>query len=252
MKLPLKTTVLIAGLSLAFGYWMATGATSLDSSLTKLGALPAKDEVTALVSTSSSNEQNLESGLLDALRLNKKTMERLGDSGRAIQAYMRDNFVSKRPNVRADYTDYYLVKAPAKFMGHDLIVIEEEYLSNYVGCCVSPGAGVTVKVADSTKNLEKFANENGCTLADNVDLQGELEHGFGTIVLRVRQRLSSAPTPTSPPAQAMGQSVALPQHTALGPSIDLPALSDYLAAFRFVLTKAGPCETRLCNHSSAR
>lgn len=121
-----------------------------------------------------SSDQELETDLLNALRLNKKTMERVGSSGKAIQAYMREGFINQRPNQRADYTDYYLVKKPTKFMGHDLVMIEEEYMSRYVGCCVSPGAGVTVKVVSSTENLEKFANENGCTFSDQVDLQHEI------------------------------------------------------------------------------
>mgnify|MGYP001758737813 FL=1 len=87
---------------------------------------------------------------------------------------MREGIVNKKPNQRADYTDYYLVNKPAKFMGHDLIVIEEEYMSQYIGCCVSPGVGVTVKVIGNTKNLENFARINGCTFTDNVNLQEEL------------------------------------------------------------------------------
>ena len=120
------------------------------------------------------NDQSLESGLTSALRLKKGTTERIGNSGKAIQAYMREGIVNKKPNQRADYTDYYLVNKPAKFMGHDLIVIEEEYMSQYIGCCVSPGVGVTVKVIGNTKNLENFARINGCTFTDNVNLQEEL------------------------------------------------------------------------------
>ena len=78
------------------------------------------------------NDQSLESGLTSALRLKKGTTERIGNSGKAIQAYMREGIVNKKPNQRADYTDYYLVNKPAKFMGHDLIVIEEEYMSQYL------------------------------------------------------------------------------------------------------------------------
>jgi len=65
-----------------------------------------------------SNNQDLEVGLIDSMRLNKITKTRLGDSGKAIQAYMREGFVNKRPNQRADYTDYYLLKKPARLMGH--------------------------------------------------------------------------------------------------------------------------------------
>jgi len=120
------------------------------------------------------DDKVLENGLADALRLKPGTTERAGNSGKAIQAYMREGVVNKKPNERADYTDYYIVKKPATFMGHELVVIEEEYMSKYVGCCVNPGAGITVKVNGSPKNLEKFADENKCSFADKVDVQGEL------------------------------------------------------------------------------
>lgn len=120
------------------------------------------------------NDQDIEGGLISALRLKKGTTERVGNSGKAIQAYMREGIVNKKPNQRADYTDYYLVNKSAKFMGHDLIVIEEEYISRYIGCCVSPGAGVIVKVTRNTKDIEEFARTNGCTFTDNVNLQEEL------------------------------------------------------------------------------
>ncbi|MGK5081299.1 hypothetical protein [Janthinobacterium sp. HLX7-2] len=60
------------------------------------------------------------------------------------------------------------------FLGHELVLIEEEYITHYIGCCVSPGAGVTVKVHGSTKNLQQFARASHCTLTDHVDLAQEL------------------------------------------------------------------------------
>lgn len=100
---------------------------------------------------SAADERALENGLANALRLKPGTTERAGDSGKAIQAYMREGAVSKKPNQRADYTDYYLVNKPVSFMGHELVVIEEEYMTNYAGCCVNSGAGITVKVHGDRK-----------------------------------------------------------------------------------------------------
>jgi hypothetical protein len=121
------------------------------------------------------SDRELEAGLLDALRLKAGTVERLGDSGTAIQAYMREGVAAGKPNRRFEYTDYYLLKKPAKFMGHDLVLIEEEYPSKFIGCCVNPGAGVTVRVVGDSRNLEEFAEANGCTLTDNLDLQDLLK-----------------------------------------------------------------------------
>ncbi|MEG1052040.1 MAG: hypothetical protein RSF79_08330 [Janthinobacterium sp.] len=112
----------------------------------------------------------LEKGLTHALHLKQGTTARVGTSGKAIQAYMREGYIGKHPNQRADYTDYYLLKKPASFMGHELVLIEEEYITQYIGCCVSPGAGVTVKVRGSTQKLQAFARAQRCTLTDPVDI----------------------------------------------------------------------------------
>ncbi|MGX9781546.1 hypothetical protein [Janthinobacterium lividum] len=124
----------------------------------------------------------LESGLIHALQLKKGTTERVGTSGKAIAAYMREGYIGKHPDQRADYTDYYLLKKPASFMGHELVLIEEEYITQYIGCCVSPGAGVTVKVRGNTQKLQAFARAQRCTLTDPVDVQ----HALNDVAIKTR------------------------------------------------------------------
>lgn len=124
----------------------------------------------------------LEKGLTHALQLKKGTTARVGTSGKAIQTYIREGYVGKRPDQRFDYTDYYLLKKPASFMGHELVLIEEEYITQYIGCCVSPGAGVTVKVRGSTQKLQAFAIAQRCTLTDPVDI-GQL---LGEVAIKTR------------------------------------------------------------------
>jgi hypothetical protein len=68
---------------------------------------------------------------------------------------MQQGLVNKRPNQRADYTDYYLLNKPAKFMVHDLLVIEEEYMSKYVGCCVN----VKEHTLRTQQSLAPFSNQ---------------------------------------------------------------------------------------------
>jgi hypothetical protein len=111
-----------------------------------------------------------EVGIAYAIQLNKSDSTRMGKSGLAIQAYMRDEIVDRKPISRIDYTDYYVTKKPMKFMGHDLIVIEEEYPSQWIGCCASPGLGLTVKLNGSPKSFMDFAKQNGCTFDANVNL----------------------------------------------------------------------------------
>ena len=85
----------------------------------------------------------LETGLAQAMHLKKGTSERVGTSGQAIQAYMHAGLIDSKPNQRADYTDYYLLNKPARFMGHELVMIEEVahnvHGDFYVedGCCTS-------------------------------------------------------------------------------------------------------------------
>lgn len=127
-------------------------------------------------------DPGLESGLIHALQLKKGTTERVGTSGKAIAAYMREGYIGKHPDQRADYTDYYLLKKPASFMGHELVLIEEEYITQYIGCCVSPGAGVTVKVRGNTKKLQAFARAQRCTLTAPVDVQ----HALNDVAIKTR------------------------------------------------------------------
>ncbi|WP_219133566.1 hypothetical protein [Janthinobacterium sp. UMAB-60] len=119
-------------------------------------------------------DPGLETDLIHALHLKQGTTARVGTSGKAIRAYMREGYLGQHPDQRSDYTDYYLLKKPASFMGHELVLIEEEYITQYIGCCVSPGAGVIVKVLGSTKTLQAFARAQRCTLRDPVDIRHEL------------------------------------------------------------------------------
>lgn len=118
----------------------------------------------------------LETMLTDALRYDPVKAERVGNSGKAIQAYMRAGIVNKKPNIRADYTDYYLVKKPASFMGHELFMIEEEYMTQYIGCCVSEGAGITVRLKGEDSALKDFAKNNACSVESQVDMPAQLKY----------------------------------------------------------------------------
>ena len=123
---------------------------------------------------SASADLDLEKVLATALRLKKGTTGRLGEPREAIEAYISKGVISKKPEMRADYTDYYVVKTPASFIGHDLLIIKEEYMSTYVGCCVNPGLVIVVKVNGNPKSLHKFADTNKCFMEDNIDVQKEL------------------------------------------------------------------------------
>ena len=119
-------------------------------------------------------DDTLEQSLINAIEQNKTSASRDTLYGSAIRAYKNQNYINKKPNNRADYTDYYLLNKPATFMGHDLKVIEEEYMSAYIGCCVSPGLGLSLKIRGSLTGLKAFAGENGCSVEENINLYQEL------------------------------------------------------------------------------
>lgn len=133
------------------------------------GALSLACSLTQAETTRSTHQ--LEYLLTDALRYDPVKAERVGNSGKAIQAYMRAGIVNKKPNTRVDYTDYYLVKKPASFMGHELLMIEEEYMTTYLGCCVSEGVGITVRLNGDDTALKNFANANACSVESKVDME---------------------------------------------------------------------------------
>ena len=114
----------------------------------------------------------LEEKLINALSLDKTTnkRKRLGNSGKAIQAYIKEGALRKKPTTRINYTDYWKIKGNnSYFMGHRLLVIEEEYMTKDIGCCVDPGIGITVRVMRDTSSLKRFASENACSFTYEID-----------------------------------------------------------------------------------
>ena len=121
----------------------------------------------SLSTTVVAQDKSLEQGLLTSMSIfiNKEgSIERSESSGEAIQSYMTQRYIDKHPNFRYDYTDYYLLNKPALLLGHDLKVIEEEYPSQYIGCCVSPGVGAVVRQKGSLNSLQAFAQKNRCSI----------------------------------------------------------------------------------------
>jgi hypothetical protein len=113
-----------------------------------------------------SAEQKLEQGLIQAMSLNAKTGERLAEPGPALRAYIQAGVVKAKPERREDYTDYRTVRKPAYLYGQQLVELEEEYLTKFIGCCVSEGLGASLKITDPQRlgELQAFAKSNGCKL----------------------------------------------------------------------------------------
>lgn len=116
---------------------------------------------------SAASDRTLEKGFVDALRYDGST-HRQARAGKAIRAYKAAGVLPQRPQ-RQDYTDYYVVRKPTTFMGNPMVLMVEEYMGAYVGCCVNPGAGVYVRVTGSIGAMHDFARLNRCRVEEYPD-----------------------------------------------------------------------------------
>jgi len=101
--------------------------------------------------------------------------DRLVPPGKAIQAYIRKGYLTLKPETRIEYTDYRMLRKKAYLLQQELVVIEEEYMSKWVGCCVSPGVGVIVRVVADTEDLAAFARKHKCSIKEQKDTKRSLE-----------------------------------------------------------------------------
>ena len=88
-------------------------------------------------------------------------------------------FIAKKPNIkRYDYNDVYNVKKPLSFKGQNVVLLTDEYMSEYVGCCVSEGWGAVIAKTSDLAPLKQFAKKNQCSLSirdkSNVDYYGSI------------------------------------------------------------------------------
>lgn len=86
-------------------------------------------------------------------------------------------FIAKKPDIkRYDYNDVYNVKKPLSFKGQNVVLLTDEYMSEYVGCCVSEGWGAVIAKTFDLAPLKQFAKKNQCSLSirdkSNVDYYG--------------------------------------------------------------------------------
>lgn len=122
---------------------------------------------------SASSELFLQEALLKSLTLKPGTDERMLDSGKMIVTFANHGYVNLKPDARIDYSDYRFFKKPTHIFGHEIIVIDEEYFKEWVGCCVNPGISITLKLNGDVRALQEFAVNNKCRL----DFDGDGYYG---------------------------------------------------------------------------
>lgn len=127
---------------------------------------PKSGQQDAASGAAQATDEALAAGLVGAMRLNADRTERLNEPGEAIRAYIKAGYVRLKPELREEYTDYRVVRLPATLFGQALLVIEEEYLTKFIGCCVNEGVGVILRVTADRAPLKVFASANGCSISD--------------------------------------------------------------------------------------
>ncbi|HEY4582403.1 MAG TPA: hypothetical protein VIG88_06000, partial [Lysobacter sp.] len=107
--------------------------------------------------------------LLAALKLKPGTFDRQGAADAAVRAYIDAGLVPAKPDARVDYSDYRLLRGPATLLGHDLVALDEEYMIEHIGCCVSEGLAVALRLRPAGGDLAAFAKANGCSVQGDAD-----------------------------------------------------------------------------------
>lgn len=97
-------------------------------------------------------------------------------SGLAIQEFMKAGIVNKKPEARVDYMDLYAIHKPYKIMGHDLVGIGEEYMTQYAGCCVNENVTIVVRSNGDDESIINFAEQNKCKIDENYDVEQDTQY----------------------------------------------------------------------------
>lgn len=80
----------------------------------------------------------------------------------AIKTLIDHGLVPAAPDRRSDYTDYRFVDGDITFLGHDVLAVTEDYLIEWIGCCVDPGIGVVLRKPADLSALIAFSEDNAC------------------------------------------------------------------------------------------
>jgi len=121
---------------------------------------------------------SLEEQLTEAIKVNEKGDDRLGDRGQVLKAYAQAGIIYSQRTLRSDFEDTYVLRKPANFLGHDLLAIIDDHGreagDSESGCCPTEGFTVYVRIVGDDRNLRHFAEINRCDFSDGRELQGQL------------------------------------------------------------------------------
>lgn len=115
-----------------------------------------------LAASAGAVEQKLEAALTEAMTANRAAGQRMLPSGAAIKQFIKAGFVRRKPEARQDYSDYRRLRKAFTFMGETVVSLEEQYLVEFIGCCVDEGIGALLALEGSGDAVEAFGKANGC------------------------------------------------------------------------------------------
>jgi hypothetical protein len=125
-----------------------------------------------------------QSGLLTA-------MEQRTEYGAPLRALKRDGYLATRPRIRTNYDDFYFPTRSFSVLGGKVVVVQENYLGRYVGCCADPGIGLYFEGSSKASFIavEDFAIANKCIYLEGNDM---VTQELPTNFMRLKPRKSYA------------------------------------------------------------
>lgn len=86
--------------------------------------------------------------------------------------------ISNKPTIsRADYNDVYQFKKQYQFLGQNFVLLFDEYMLEYAGCCVNEGWGAVFAKHSDLKQIQQFAQKNQCKV-EKMNLDSKYYYGY--------------------------------------------------------------------------
>ena len=125
--------------------------------------------------TVSASEADLQKRLLKAMQIQDNGKDRQAQARPIVRDLVKAGYLKKR-QLRLDYADYHFTGKPFNLLGLKLVLLQEEYMDKYAGCCVNPGLRLFFEVNADTRAIEEFASKNACHLDLHDDLLASLKN----------------------------------------------------------------------------
>lgn len=104
-----------------------------------------------------------------------------GEAFKSFKSLNQQGFISKKPQIaRMEYNDVYALKKPLQVLNQQVVLLSDEYMSEYIGCCVSEGWGAIIKKQQALTALQAFAKQHQCALEPFPLKENKYYYGYST------------------------------------------------------------------------